>query len=66
MKNIDVEPLGDPPRAPGVRINGHALVDDTGCRQRQGAIDDIGMAGNPADVGHTPINVLGMDVLDVF
>ena len=66
MEDIDVEALGDAPRPPGVGIGRHALEDDAARRQRQGPVDDVGMAGDPADVGHAPIDVLGVDVLDVF
>ena len=66
VEDIDVEALGDAPRPPGVGMGRHALEDDAGRRQRQGPVDDVGMAGDPADVGHAPIDVLGMDVLDVF
>src|SRR6266403_3371256 len=66
MEDVDVEPLGDPPCAPGVRIDGNPLVDHAGSGYGQRAIHDIRMASNPADIRHAPVNILGMDILDVL
>src|SRR5262249_47753726 len=66
VKDIDVKFFGDTPRAPCVGIGGKALVHNRGGREGQWPVDDIGMTGNPADIGHAPVDVLGMDVLNVL
>src|SRR3990172_441725 len=63
MEDIDVELLGDSPGPPRVWIGGYALIDDAGGGQGQGAINDVGMTRDPADIRHAPINILGMDIL---
>src|SRR6516165_6987643 len=66
MEDVDVEPLSDPPRPPGVGEGRNPLVDYAGSGYGQWAIDNIRMPGDPADIRHAPVNVLGMDILDVF
>ena len=63
VEDVHVQILGDLPGAAGVREGGHALVDHRRGAKRQRPVDDVGMAGDPADIGHAPVNVLGMDVL---
>ncbi len=41
----------------------HAFIENAGGGQSERTVDDVGVAGDPADVGHTPVNVGGMDVL---
>ncbi len=43
-----------------------ALIHDGGDAILQRAVDNIGVAGDPADVGGTPEDVVGMQVEDVF
>ena len=64
VKDVHIQILGNPPGASGIRIGGYAFVDDRGCGDGQGTVDDIGMARDPADVGHAPVYIRGMDVLD--
>ncbi len=66
MEDVDVEPLRDPPWAPGVGIGGNPLVDHAGSGDRQRPVYDIRMPGDPADVRHAPVNVLRMDILDIL
>ena len=66
VKDVDIQALGDSPRPPGVGIGGNAFVEDAGGGQRQGTINNIGVARDPSDVGHAPVNIFGMNVLDVL
>src|SRR5262249_49380393 len=66
MENIYVEFFGNAPRAPGIRKSRKPLIYDTGGSERQRPVHDVGMTGDPTDIGHTPVNVLGMDVLNIF
>ena len=66
VEDVHPELLGDPPRPAGVGIVGHALVDHRGGAQRQRPVDDVGVAGDPADVGHAPVHVVRVDVLVVL
>src|SRR5664280_1562696 len=60
------EPLGDPPHTPGIGIGGYALVHDRRGAECQWPIDNVGVSGDPANVGGAPVRVLGMDVLVVL
>src|SRR6516162_4864866 len=66
VKDVDVEFFGDPPRTPRVGISRKPLVHNRGGGKGQRAEDNIGMTGDPTDIGHAPVDVLGMDVLNVF
>ena len=50
----------------GVRVVRRPLVDDAGRAQRERAVHDVGVPGDPADVGHAPVGVLRVDVLVVL
>src|SRR5665648_446409 len=65
VEDVHPEPLRDPPGTTGIRIRGHALVDDARRPERQRTVDDVGVAGDPADVGEAPVRVLRVDVLVV-
>src|SRR5712692_3663509 len=64
MEDVDAQALGDAPGPPGVGKRGHALVQYARRRVGQGTIDDVGMPGDPADVRHTPVDILRMNVED--
>ena len=66
VEDVDIQALGDSPYPAGVGIGRDTFVDDAGSGQRQRTVNDIGVARDPADVGHAPVNILGMNVLDVF
>ena len=66
VKDVDVETLGDAPRTRGIGILRHAFVEDAGGAERQRAVDDVGVARDPADVGHAPVDVFGMNVLVIL
>src|SRR5262249_55010486 len=66
VEDVDAELFGDAPRAAGIGVGGHALVHHGGGAQRQWAVDDVGVPGDPADVGRAPVGVGGVDVLVVL
>src|SRR6266545_2772056 len=66
VEDVHPQPLGDPPGTAGIRIDGYALVHHAGRPQRQGAVDDVGVPGDPADVSEAPVGVLRVDVLVVL
>src|SRR6185312_16277536 len=51
------------PGTPGVRVVRRALVEHGGGAERERAVHDVGVAGDPADVGHAPVRVVRVDVL---
>src|SRR6266540_1419734 len=66
VEDVHPQPLDDPPGTAGIRIDGYALVHHAGRPQRQGAVDDVGVPGDPADVSEAPVGVLRVDVLVVL
>src|SRR6266849_6766419 len=66
VEDIHIESLGDSPGTASVGVDGNAFIHDAGGGQSERPIDDIGVAGDPSDIRHAPIDVLGMDVLNVF
>ena len=56
--------LGDRPEAVLVGLVGRSLVHDPGGVVRERAVDDVGVAGDPADVCGTPVHVVFTDVED--
>src|SRR6266568_1244981 len=66
VEDVDVEAFGDAPGAARVRELGNAFAEDACCSERQRTVDDVGVAGDPADVGHAPVHVLGMNVLVIL
>ncbi len=64
IENGDLVLLDDvPPAIPGRKV-GSAFVDHAGGAVRQRTIDDIGMPGDPADIGRGPVDVVILDVED--
>src|SRR5574343_171142 len=50
------------PETAGVRIGRHAFEDDFGGATGQRAIGDVGVAGDPANVGRAPEDIVRLDV----
>ena len=64
VQDRDLVVLDDlPPAVPGRGVRG-ALVQDPGRRVGERAVDDVAVAGHPADVGGAPVHVVGLDVED--
>jgi len=62
VKDVDVEALGD---APGTAASGNCGTPRraAGRGESERAVDDVGMASDPADISHAPVDVFGMKVL---
>jgi len=59
VEDVHIEAFGDAPGTPGIRELRDAFVNDAGGSKSERAIDDVGMAGDPADIGHAPVHVFG-------
>jgi len=66
VEDVHIEAFGDAPGTPGIRELRDAFVNDAGGSKSERAIDDVGMAGDPADIGHAPVHVFGMNVLVIL
>src|SRR5262249_21719004 len=55
VEDVDAEAFGDAPGASGVGELRDTFVKNAGRSQSERAVDNVGMAGDPADVGHTPV-----------
>ena len=59
----DAVALHDVPQTVLARVVGRALVEHTGAPVHEGPVDDVGVAGDPADVGRAPVDVgVGLQV----
>lgn len=64
VEDADGVLLDDVPEAAFVGPVGAAFVHDDGCSVGEGAVDDVGVAGDPTDVGGTPVGVVWFEVED--
>ncbi|SKV13078.1 Uncharacterised protein [Mycobacteroides abscessus subsp. abscessus] len=49
-----------------VRGGGRSLIYHLGGAVGERAVDDVGVAGNPADIGRAPVHIgLGLEIEDV-
>jgi hypothetical protein len=62
----DLVLVDDVPEAAGVGVGRHALEHDRGRAVGQRPVDDVAVAGDPADVGGAPPDVAGVVVEDVL
>ncbi len=62
-EDVDAEALDNTPGAAGVGELRDAFVEHAGRGESEWAVDDVGMAGDPADIGHAPVDVFGKKVL---
>ncbi len=63
VEDIHIEALRDAPGAAGVRELRHTFIENTRSGEGQRAVDDIGVAGDPADISHAPVDIFGVNVL---
>src|SRR5262245_18894166 len=66
MEDIYIELLGNTPGATSIWISRYTCIHHTGSGQGERSIDDVGVAGNPANIGHTPVDIFGVNILNVF
>src|SRR5690606_39129525 len=59
IENGDLVTLDHLPEATRIRIRGNAFEDDLGEPGSERAVGDVGVAGDPADVGRAPEDVVG-------
>ena len=65
VEDVDAVALDDRPPAVPIREVGHAFVHDARRPVAERAVDDVAVAGHPADVGRAPVDRVGLDVEDV-
>ena len=65
VEDVDLVALDDRPPAVLVGVVGDAFVDDAGGAVAERPVDDVAVAGDPADVGRAPVHRVGLDVEDV-
>ncbi len=66
VEDVDAKALGDAPGASGVGILRDTFIEDAGGGEGEWAVDDVRVAGDPADVGHAPVDVTGLQVLVIL
>ena len=67
VEDRDAVLLDDRPEPVLVGVVGRALVDHAGGAVRERSVDDVGVAGDPADVGRAPVDVgVGVQVEHVL
>ncbi len=64
VEDVDPEVVDDLPVAAGVGIDRHRLEHDGGGAVGERTVDDVGVAGDPADVGGAEVDVAGVVVED--
>ncbi len=62
VEDADLVVLDHLPEAPRVGVGGNAFEDDLGGAHRERAVGDVGVPGDPADVGGAPEHVGGLQV----
>ena len=66
-QHLDLVLLDDAPEDAGVRgAHRLALEDDGRAAVQQRAIDDVAVAHHPADIGCGPVDIAGLDIIDVL
>ncbi len=66
VEDVDLVLVDDVPEARIVRIVRHALEHQRGRAVGERAVDDVAVAGDPADVGRAPVDVAVVIVEDVL
>ena len=62
VEDVDLVLVHHLPEPAGVGVGRHALEHQRGGAVRQRAIDDVGVAGDPADIGGAPVDLAGLVV----
>ncbi len=66
VEDTDLVFVDDAPEAVVFRPVWSAFIHEAGRAEGERAIDDVAVAGDPADVGRAPVNVVVAKVEDVF
>ncbi len=66
IEDVDLVLVDDLPEARGIRIVRHALEHQRGGAVGQRPIDDIAVAGHPADIGGAPVDIALVIIEDVL
>jgi len=66
VEDVDAEAFGDAPGASGVGELRDAFIEDAGASEGERAVHDVRVAGDPADVGHAPVDVAELEVLVIL
>ena len=64
VEDVDLVPVDDAPEAVRLREVGRAFVHQAGRAVLQRAINDVAVAGHPADIGRAPVDVLILQIED--
>ena len=64
VEDVDAILFDDAPEAVGLREIGRALVHHAGGAGGERPVDDVAVAGDPADIGGAPVGVLFLQVED--
>ena len=64
VENADAILLDDAPPAVELRIIGSAFVHHAGRAGRERPVDDVAVAGDPADIGRAPVGVFFLEIED--
>ena len=66
VEDVDLVLVDHLPEARGVRVVRHALEHQRGGAVGERAVDDVAVAGDPADIGRAPVDVAVVVVEDVL
>ena len=66
VEDVDLVLGADLPEAAGIGVGRHALEHHRGRPVGEGPVDDVAVAGDPADIGGAPVDVALVVVEDVF
>src|SRR5271155_441993 len=66
VEDVDLVALDDGPETVGLGMVGSAFVHEGGGAVLQRAVDDVAVAGDPSDVGGTPVGVFFFQIEDPF
>ena len=64
VEDVDLVSLDDAPEAVGLGEVGRAFVHQAGRAVLQRAVDDVAVAGDPADIGGAPVDVFVLEIED--
>ena len=66
IEDVDFEFFDHLPETGDIRIGGHAFEHDRSGADRERPVQNIGVAGDPADICGAPVDIVVLDVKDQF